>query len=453
MRATLLLLLYLAILVAFAVWLTDRPGTVEIVWQGYVVEFEFGVLVLGVGLLMAVSAVSYRLWRALVHAPAGFRKNRSVSRRERGYQALTGGMVAIAAGDAEAARRAARKADTLLEDTALPLLLSAQAAQLSGNDTEAHRHFEAMTERPDPYTEFLGLRGLLTEAMRAEDWLGAHTLATRARTLRPETPWLIRTCFELEVRLRKWVEAQSTLAQAVRTEVIPKTDAGYYGAAIRVERSREAEAAGDLTVAIELAREALKLQPTMVPAVAREAALFGRDGKAKQGAKLIERAWTSNPHPDLAAVYRGLGPEEEDPIALVKRMEKLHKLNADHPESLLALAEVELEAQLWGAARSHLMRVEAGSEGRPATRRVYHLLARLEAAENDDSGAARDWLQRAASAPEDPAWVCDVCGTVSPVWSALCDNCGSFATLRWRTPSRAAHLPNPAAQAMLPEMA
>lgn len=452
MRAALFLLVKLAILVAIAVWLADRPGSVEVVWQGYVIQFSFGLLVLGIAVLMAVSALLYWIWRSLTRAPAEFSKGRTLTRRERGYQALTGGMVAIAAGDADTARRAARRADNLLEDTALPLLLSAQAALLSGDEAEAHRHFETMAAKPDPYTEFLGLRGLLTEAMRKEDWLGAYRLAARARELRPETPWLIRACFELEVRLRKWVEAQSTLAQAVRTQVIPKGEAGYFGAAIRTERSREAESSGDLTLATELAHEAGKLHPSFVPAIAREATLLGRDGKARQGARVIEKAWATTPHPDLAAAYRQLGPEGEDAVGRVKRMEKLYKLNPDHPEGLIALAEAEMEAQLWGAARSHLMRVEAGAGGQPATRRVYRLLAELETSENDDSAAARDWLKRAAAAPDDPAWVCDVCGTVTPVWSALCGSCGSFATERWRSPVVGTHLPNQG-PALLPELA
>ncbi|MFZ8528601.1 heme biosynthesis HemY N-terminal domain-containing protein, partial [Staphylococcus aureus] len=73
------------------------------------------------------------------------------SRRE-GYRAFTEGMVAIAAGDARAAQAAAQRAKKLLDQPALALLLSAQAAQAAGDEEEAGRQYAAMLGHPE--TEF-----------------------------------------------------------------------------------------------------------------------------------------------------------------------------------------------------------------------------------------------------------------------------------------------------------
>src|SRR5207244_3592662 len=89
-----------------------------------------------------------------------------------GYRALTQGMVAVAAGDAEEAQRQARKADVLLAEPPLTLLLSAQAAQLGGDEDAARRFFSEMLNRPE--TEFLGLRGLLMQAGRGGGRPGAR---------------------------------------------------------------------------------------------------------------------------------------------------------------------------------------------------------------------------------------------------------------------------------------
>jgi len=61
-------------------------------------------------------------------------------------------------------------------------------------------------------------------------------------------------------------------------------------------------------------------------------------------------------------------------------------------------------------------------------------MARLEEAERGDHAAARRWLERAAVAPPDPAWVCDGCGAVATAWSADCGACGRFDSLTWRVP-------------------
>ncbi|NQV44680.1 MAG: heme biosynthesis protein HemY, partial [Rhodospirillales bacterium] len=152
----------IGLLAAAAVWLAEQPGAVSLQWGGYQIDTSFGVMAVGLGILAITSGLLYRLWLFVCRAPGSVRMTWRGHRRGRGYQALTKGMVAVAAGDAEEARRQARKADNLLSEPPLTMLLSAQAAQLSGDERAAERFFRAMTENRE--TEFLGLRGLLNQA-------------------------------------------------------------------------------------------------------------------------------------------------------------------------------------------------------------------------------------------------------------------------------------------------
>ena len=54
-----------AIVVAIAVWLAERPGTVAIAWQGWVVETSVAMAVLITLAALAAAALLYRLWRAV----------------------------------------------------------------------------------------------------------------------------------------------------------------------------------------------------------------------------------------------------------------------------------------------------------------------------------------------------------------------------------------------------
>lgn len=429
----------IAILVAVAIWLANRPGAVAVEWQGYVVETSVGVLIVAVAALMLVAAFLYHLWRGAARTPGRWRNYRQRSKRERGYKALTYGMVAVAAGDPQAARRQARKADALLNEPPLTMLLSAQAAQLNGDDNAARSYFEAMLKRPE--TEFLGLRGLLNQSLRQDDPTRALSLARRAKDLRPETPWVQRAVLELEIRQRQWTEAQASLSSARKSGVIDEETARRWTTAILMERSRVDEAGGDSPAAQHHAQRhahrALKLSPDFVPAAVREARLLARSGKDRQAQKVIDSAWTRAPHPDLMAAWLDLAPADEAPLDRVKRVERLHRLQPDHPESLTALAEAELAAKLWGAARGHLLKVER----KAPTRRIYHLLADLEQAEHGDTAAARAWLAKASDSPPDPTWVCGQCGTTAIAWTALCGACGAFDTLAWRSPTEGLHLP------------
>ncbi|HEX3412697.1 MAG TPA: heme biosynthesis HemY N-terminal domain-containing protein, partial [Stellaceae bacterium] len=191
-------LLVVAGLITAAIFFADHPGRVEIVWQGWQVETSTGVLAAAAVLAGMAIALLFWLVSLILGSPRAFLRHRRERRRRAGYRALTRGMVAVAAGDPQEAQRCARRADALLADPPLTLLLSAQAAQLGGDEMAAKKFFTAMLDRPE--MEFLGLRGLLNQALRAGDRGTALRLTERAATLRPDTSWVVESLFGLEAR-------------------------------------------------------------------------------------------------------------------------------------------------------------------------------------------------------------------------------------------------------------
>ena len=468
-------LIAIAAAVVAAVFFADHPGRVDIVWQGWQIETSIGVL-LGATVVAALAA-ALLLWLVaqLFGSPRAFMRRRRERRRRAGYQALTRGMVAVAAGDPQEARRHARRAEALLAEPPLTLLLSAQAAQLGGDRNAAKRFFTAMLDRAE--TEFLGLRGLLNQALHEGDRDTARRLAERAAALRPDARWAMASRFDLEVRDRRWEAARDTLAQAVRRHIAP-TAARHHRGVILYQLSLAAEAGGERARALALAGEAQSLAPDLAPAAAHHARLLIADQRTRRATKAIERAWQTAPHPELAGVY-GAIHESEPPLARLARFERLAARNPGARESHLALAEAALAAQLWGESRRHLERAltadppplamtpaqpaatlllsgpapVADGLGRPApaalndvpatiadrpTVRLCLMMARLEEGEHGDPARMRQWLDHAARALPDPCYVCANCGGESLQWQALCRHCGSFDALAWRTPLRAA---------------
>ena len=420
----------LGVLAWSAVWFADHPGDVAIRWQGYAVTASVGVLLLLVAGVAVLWALIYHSWLWLRAGPRRFRENRAARRRERGYQALTKGLVAVAAGDARSAQRLGREAGRLVENP-LNLLLLAQAAQLDGDETKARRHFGAMLEHDE--TEFLGLRGLIVQATKAGEWGAARDYARRAYALRPETEWVSSALFDLESRAGDWRAAQKALESAARHKHLNAAEAPRRRALVLAERARAMHAGGNDGDALALAREAHKLAPGLVAATALAAELLAAQGKRRAASRLVEDGWKRAPHPDLARAFAAIAPGETA-IERVKRFERLHQRNPDHPESRIALAQAALEAELWGSARAHL---EAAAQERP-TQRVFALLATVEERQTGDAEAVRAWLLRAAGAAGDVAWLCGACGAASAGWSARCTACDAFDSLAWRAPPTAA---------------
>lgn len=442
MRRTLFFLLKLAVLVAAAVWLAEWPGEVSVEWFGYRIDTSVGILIAAALLLAAVVAILWQLWRFLTRSPRQIARARHEARRRKGYKALTQGMAAVAAGDVDEARRQTGRAAVLLNEPPLTLLLAAQTAQLSGDELAARKYFTAMLQRPE--TSFLGLRGLLTQALKAGDRRAALDYAGRAHRERPNAAWATTTLLELQLKEGDWNGAEATIKEALKQKSVTPEHARRTRAVILAERARlgvAAMAAADGGGSIETlnaAREAAKLAPELVPARAMSALLLGRGGNEKGAAKLIEQGWPTAPHPMLAAAYAALRPNEE-PVARARRFEKLAAFNPEHRESRLAVAEAALAAGLWGEARGQLARVAESERAAPSAR-LCRMMARLEEGERGDAAAAWRWLMQASEASGDPAWTCEQCGTPAAEWQARCGRCGSFDSLAWRAAPRPATL-------------
>jgi HemY protein len=452
-RAILAIIVFAA-LVAAAVFFADHPGRVEIIWQDWQVETSVGVFVAAATLICVLA--STLLWLALliVGSPSAFLRRRRERRRRAGYRALTQGMVAVAAGDPQEARRCARRADALLAEPPLTLLLSAQAAQLEGDEMAAKNFFTAMIDRPE--MEFLGTRGLLNQALRSGDRIAALRLTERAAALRPGTPWVAESLFDLQVREGLWEPAHETLAQAVKRRIIPRERARHYRGVILYELSRGALANGDQRRGTNLAAKGQALTPDLAGPATHHGRILLQGGRTGAAARAVERAWRTAPHPELAQVYRAIHCDES-PLDRVKCFERLAAQNPGARESFLMLAEAALEGQLWGQARQYLdqaLSAPAPPIARPAnansvethanpgptgaTPRLCLLMGRLADAEGGAGGSTREWLDRAVTAMPDPQYVCAKCSGESLEWRSLCPHCGSFDTLVWRTPARAA---------------
>ncbi len=432
-----------AVLVGLAFWLVLRPGEVSIEWFGYRLDTSVGILILAVAVLAAVAALMYRFWRFLLHAPRDVAQRVRAGKRQRGYQALTQGMVAVAAGEREEAARWARKADTLLDEPPLTMLLSAQAAQLSGDEAAARRYFTAMLDNEE--TRFLGLRGLLTQALREGDETRALDLARQAHALRPRTPWVLHSLFDLSQRCGDLETAERALKESVRAKALPRPEAERKHAVLLLERALAARHEGAAGAALDLAREAHKLAPELIAASALFAELLIEADDKRKAARVIEAAWAVAPHPELARLYL-LARPNQDSIERLKTLGKLAERNRSHPETHLARARAALEARLWGEARRHLEAAAGpgGLEGDPRES-VCRLMAELEEEERADAEAARAWLSRAAGAARDPGWVCASCGALAEAWSARCGKCRAFDALAWTAPPHVAPTAAPTA--------
>lgn len=388
----------------------------------YAVNLSTAVVAVLVVVLVAMGLIWFV--RELIRAPWRVARGVKERSRERGREAVSQGLVAIAAGDVRVAERAMLEASRRAPDQPLTLLLKAQTAQLKGDREAARAVFRQMTEQKQ--TRIAGLRGLYVEAEREGQAEAAHQIATRAREEAPSAPWAARALMRHQTATADWDGALSTLAGATDARLIDKRTARRQRAVILTAKALGKEPS-EPHAARAAALEAHDLAGDLVPAAVVAGRLLARQGDIRRATRVLEATWKSSPHPEVADAYLHVRPGDAAGDRL-KRAEALYRLRPHADESRIAVARAAIDAREFARAREMLRHLIVA---RP-TRNALILMAELEEAETGDRGRAREWLARAVRAPRDPAWTAD--GVVLEEWAPISPVTGQLDAVTWKVP-------------------
>ncbi|GAB4262811.1 MAG: heme biosynthesis HemY N-terminal domain-containing protein [Pararhodobacter sp.] len=391
------------------------------------VQMALAALVLlgGLWLLLKLAGLTVAVLRFIQGDETAISRYFARSRRRKGLEALTEGFLALASGDGDAALTKARRAEKLLENRTLTNLLMAQSAQAKGNTQLAEDYYKRLLE--EDRSRFVGVRGLMAQQIEAGNDAKARKLAETALSLRPGHGETQDTLLMLQNRSGDWAGARHTLLEASRSGRLPKAVYKRRDAVLTLQLAQSEAEKGNEAMAFDLAIEANRASPELIPAAVMAAEAMIARGKARQAATVLKRAWKSMPHPDLARAFAAIAPDEA-PAARIKRFESLLSQN-DGPEAQMTRAELLIAAEDFPGAR----RAIGDLHETAPTQRVMTIMAAIERGEGSPEAVVRGWLARALTAPRGPQWVCDKCQHVHAEWKALCDGCGGFDTLSWKS--------------------
>lgn len=407
-------------------WLADRPGVLSIVWQGQLYEMSLMVAASIIAALVAAVMLVWWIINAVWTSPNAARRYFRARKRDRGYQALSTGLIAAGAGNAILARKMTARTQGLLSADQEPLihLLDAQADLIEGKYDEARRKFEAMAR--DPETRELGLRGLYIEARRQGAYEAAQQYAEDAAEKAPYLPWAAQATLENRCRNGQWDDAIRLLDQQKAASVIERGEAERLKAVLLTAKAGE-KLESDPIGAREDAKHALKLAKSLVPAALIAAKSYLREDNLRKAATVLEPVWKTDPHPQIAELYVR-ARSGDTAIDRLKRAERLESLKPNNIESLFAVAQAALDAKEFAKARA---KAEAAARIEPRES-IFLLMADIEEAETGDQGRVRYWMSQALRAPRDPAWVAD--GVVSEKWLPVSPVTGRLDAFEWKAP-------------------
>ena len=269
------------------------------------------ILAAALALMLAAWSALRQMWRS----PAAVSRYFDRRRQKRGLDALTGGIIAVGAGDRALAVRYASQARKALPHEPLTHLLRAQAAQIGGDRATARRIFEAMLASPN--TEQLGLRGLFPQVEREGAPEAARQFAERALQRNPMLGWPVEALFTGNAgrpigRLR-WKRWRSRAGRISSTRPSPPAAVPscspprprHWRTAIRTKRR-------------SWPRRPYRLALDLIPAAAIAGRILASRGNTPRAARVLLKTWRVAPHPDLAAAYAYARPGDSPRDRLVR---------------------------------------------------------------------------------------------------------------------------------------
>jgi len=429
--------------------LLELEGGVRIVMAGQ--EFNLTPLISVVALVLLVLVVWLFLkLAALVIAVLKFINGDETAisryfdknRQEKGYKALSEGLMALASGEGDTAMSRASRAERYLRKPDLTNLITAQAAEMSGDRQKAEAVYKRLLK--DEKTRFVGVRGILRQKLSDGDTETALKLAEKAFRIKPAHEEIQDTLLQLQTQSEDWAGARETLNAKLKHGNMPRDVHRRREAVLALSEARDVADDSKGIEAREAAIEANRLSPDLVPAAVMAAHGYIDQGSKRYASRVIRKAWEAQPHPDLARVFAEIEPEET-PSARLKRFGKLIKAHPDHRETRLLEAELHIAAEDFPSARRAIGNLP---EEDPDSR-VLTIMAAVERGEGFSDEVVKGWLARALSAPRGPQWVCDNCHHIHVEWAPVCENCHAFDTLRWREPPRSS-VSMPTGMEMLP---
>jgi HemY protein len=433
---TVLLVCVVAAAAFGAVALLETDGGLQIQFGG--MEYLLGpletviamvVLVFLVGLILKLFALLVAVWKFLNGDETALSRYLARNRQSKGYDALAEGMMALASGEGRTAMAKAAKAQKYLNKPELTNLLTAQAAELAGDRKKAEETYRKLVEVDA--TRFVGVRGIMKQKLAIGDTEMALKLAEKAFALKPKHEDTQDVLLKLQAQSKDWIGARETLSAKLKHGSLPRDIHKRRDAVLALSEARKVFDAGQTIEAREAAIEANRLSPDLIPAAVMAAHSYIEQGQRKYATRVIKKAWDLSLHPDLAAAYAAIEPDEA-PKARLKRFKALTKSHVNDPESKMLMSELHMANGDFPEARRALGDLH---ETDPTTRSAT-LMAAIERGEGADDHVVKGWLTRALSLPRGSQWICDSCHYIHAEWVPICGNCESFDTLSWKVPPK-----------------
>ena len=411
------------LLVAF-LWIISLNQKIDFSWDGIVFTGTASTILFAIILVIFLILIIQRVYLYIRHSPKRIKNNLEIRNYKKGISAIVKSFTAMFNNDAKELLIQSNKIENYLKDNPISLILKAEAARKAKKFDLAEQHYNKMLL--DSNTKTLGLRGLLEQNLKKQDYHHALIYAEEIYNINSKLDWIYRTIIQILIRTKNWQKFIEINKDAYGKKIISKKEyfnsisiAKYEIALIKESFSRHES--------LKLLNEANSERPNFLPIVKKFANLLINNNQTLKAKKLLFKCWLTNPHQMLLEEIMFLVKKEDG--NLINIVSKLIKNNSENYDSIVALTKANIFSNNWARAREVIKPILSSKPNRT----ICELMYEIEMGLSNNAQKANSWKSRALLGDAEKTWVCKHSGLSQDEWSSISQG-EHFDSLEWTWP-------------------
>jgi len=426
----LFILFQFIVLLIIVTWAIRNSKSVSFLFNDIIITTSTSILIIGLLIVIIVALLLQRFIFFLKQSSQKYKFYRERSIHQKGHNSFLQGMVAIANKDFKRAILESKNINKYLRDKSLSLLLKSETLKIEKKFNELNDVYEEMLK--NPHTNLLGLRGLMEQNLRAQDYHHAFVYGEKLFNLNPRIDKLFETLKNIIGKTNNWHKLLQISEQSLKYQIIDKKtyaeskSIAFYEIAKIKHHSVGREA-------IELMEKALRLREHFSPYVGFYIQLLINDNQLEKARKVLKKAWSVFPHPNLKNEIKILAKTMK--ISYFELAKFITSNSSDNSQSKILLTETLIEEQDWINARNQ---IKSLLEHKPL-KEVCLLMAKIEEGDNGNPQKIDAWISRSNVSKLSKIWICRISGLPQTEWTSI-SQAGYFNSLDWKYPNNISQL-------------
>ena len=398
--------LFTIILSYFAVWVSNRPGNVRIVWQEYLIETN----VIGLSVVFFLILIGIILFFILVSKIKNIPEKVSFSQKEKyltlGNQSLDDLAINLFLGDMEALEKNSRKIKKYLKNEMFSTVMLFNTALSNNNLDDAQKYLKIL--KSIPKANYISLRADVMIASKEKNIDKALSLLLEYKKEYDTDLWISEKLATLYSQKKEWELGW----QSIKRIKAPKNTL-----LSSLQANLHALSGKNIFDSIKISENSFHV---LIEAIKK----FIENNELSKAAKLIERNWFNFNCPEIIETFIEHNLKNNtDSLKRHKLIVKIMKRHLNSSDEVkLSLAMSAYKAKIWGESQKYLDDIPKENWDE----RIKNLYE--EICKKSEKFSMPSDLNEVDPSPE---WYCISCKTRYKQWQFVCDECDAVNSFKW----------------------